>query len=299
MRIAGRPGTGDTEGPLTTERPPMRIHAISTGSVRARPSHPRARRSGPLRRPAVLRDRDWTPPLPIHVWAIEHAEGLILVDTGEAHEAADPRYFPALHPFYRHSLRFELTEDDEIDRQLQRCGLRSEDVRWVVLTHLHTDHAGGLRHFPAAEVVLSADEWAAARGVGGWARGYLPHLWPRWLAPRTVAFPGGPAEGLPAGQPLTAAGDVVLVPTPGHTHGHLSVLVHRDGRPDLLLAGDASFTEALMLEGVIDGVASDPRAAHQTLVRLRQHTRSRATVYLPAHDPGSAHRFQHDQTVPS
>jgi glyoxylase-like metal-dependent hydrolase (beta-lactamase superfamily II) len=275
----------------------MRIHAFSTGSVRIRPSQVRGSGPGPLRRLNVLRDPAWTEPLPIHAWAIEHPEGLILVDTGEVHEASDPHYFPAAHPFYRRSMRADITADDEIDARLRQAGLDPDDVRWVVVTHLHTDHAGGLRHFPAAEIVLSADEWAAGRGLGGWARGYLPHLFPRWLAPRTVVFTGERVGEFAASHPLTEAGDVVLVPTPGHTHGHLSVLVHRPGEPDLLLAGDASFTEQVMLDGVVDGVAIDARAARETLARLQRHTRSRPTVYLPAHDPRSADRFAAGQTV--
>ena len=247
----------------------------------------------------MLRDTEWTPPLPIHAWAIEHPDGLILVDTGEVHEASGPRYYPALHPYYRRALRMDVAESDEIDRQLRTVGLSAEQVRWVVLTHLHTDHAGGLRHFRDAEIVVAADEWAACRGVAGRLRGYLPHLWPDWLAPRTVTFSGDPVAHFPGSHPLTSAGDVVLVPTPGHTHGHLSVLVHRPGQPTLLLAGDASYTQQLMLDGIVDGIAVDARAAHDTLVRLRRHTRSRPTVYLPAHDPDSAVRYRLEQTVPA
>jgi N-acyl homoserine lactone hydrolase len=277
----------------------MRIHSFSTGRVRVRPDQVRGRGGGVIRRLNVLRDTGWTPPLPIHAWAVEHPEGLIVVDTGEVHEASGARYYPAAHPYYRRSLRVDVHESDEIDRQLQRAGLSAEQVRWVVLTHLHTDHAGGLRHFRNAEIVLSADEWAAGRGLGGWARGYLPHLWPRWLTPRTIRFTGDPVGDFPAGHPLTEAGDVVLVPTPGHTHGHLSVIVRRDRQPDLLLAGDASYTQQLMLDGVVDGVSIDERAARDTLLRLQRHTRSSPTVYLPAHDPDSARRFRRGQTVPS
>src|SRR4051794_41558985 len=83
----------------------MRIHSFSTGHVRVRPNQVRGRGTGPLRLANVLRDHDWTPPLPIHAWAIEHPEGVILVDTGEVHEASDPRYYPAAHPYYRRGPR--------------------------------------------------------------------------------------------------------------------------------------------------------------------------------------------------
>jgi N-acyl homoserine lactone hydrolase len=276
----------------------MRIHSISTGHVQVHTNQVRGRGTGLARRLNVLRDTQWTPPLPIHAWAIEHPEGLILVDTGEVHEASDPRHFPA-HPYFRRALRFDLPERDEIDQQLLRLALSAEQVRWVVLTHLHTDHAGGLRHFPTAEIVVAADELAAARGLSGRLRGYLPQMWPRWLAPRTITFRGDPVGSFPASHPLTEAGDVVLVPTPGHTHGHLSVLVRRPGRPTVLLAGDASYTQQLMLEGAVDGVAIDERAAHDTLLRLQRSTRRDPTVYLPAHDPDSADRYRLEQTVPA
>jgi glyoxylase-like metal-dependent hydrolase (beta-lactamase superfamily II) len=277
----------------------VRIHSISTGHVQVHPSQVRGRGTGLARRLTVLRDTRWTPPLPIHAWAIEHPEGLILVDTGEVHEASDPRHYPAAHPYFRRALRFDLPERDEIDQQLLRLGLSAEQVRWVVLTHLHTDHAGGLRHFPAAEIVVAADELAAARGLRGRLRGYLPQMWPRWLAPRTITFRSDPVGDFPASHPLTEAGDVLLVPTPGHTHGHLSVLVRRPGRPTVLLAGDASYTQQLMLEGAVDGVAIDERAAHDTLLRLQRFTRADPTVYLPAHDPASADRYRLEQTVPA
>jgi len=277
----------------------MRIHSISTGSVRVHASQVHGRGTGGMRRLNTLLDKEWTAPLPVHAWAIEHPEGLILVDTGEVHEASDPRHYPAANPYLRRATRFDLAEEDEIDRQLVRLGLAADQVRWVVLTHLHTDHAGGVRHFPNAEIVVAADELAAARGLAGRLRGYLPQHWPSWFNPRTVTFTGDPLTDFASSHALTEAGDVVLVPTPGHTYGHLSVLIHRPGRPTLVLAGDASYTQQLMLDGIVDGVAVDERAARDTLRRLQRHTRSQPTVYLPAHDPGSAERYRLEQVVPS
>jgi N-acyl homoserine lactone hydrolase len=90
---------------------------------------------------------------------------------------------------------------------------------------------------------------------------------------------------------------VHLVPTPGHTPGHLSVAID-DGETVLFLAGDTSYTEQLMLAATPDGVSPDPGQARQTLVRIRQLTAQRRTVYLPTHDPEAPTRLERGQVTP-
>lgn len=131
------------------------------------------------------------------------------------------------------------------------------------------------------------------------------------LWPRPAVRPGIGAAGradaagacvvgpFPASYPLTDAGDVLLVPTRGHTFGHLSVLVEQPGGPRLVLAGDASYRQDLMLDGVVDGVAADEKAAKATLGRLQRYVREQPTVYLPAHDPGSDKRFSAQEIIPA
>jgi glyoxylase-like metal-dependent hydrolase (beta-lactamase superfamily II) len=89
---------------------------------------------------------------------------------------------------------------------------------------------------------------------------------------------------------LTRAGDVHLVPTPGHTGGHLSVIIEREG-VSYFFAGDASYTEQTMLDQVVDGVSLDNQIAQQTLQRTLNYARQTPTIYLPSHDPDSAERL--------
>jgi N-acyl homoserine lactone hydrolase len=268
----------------------MKIHAIRTGTVAVKSAQ--ADGGGRRRRSfaRVFADRDWTDPLPIFAWLIEHPEGPIVVDTGEIARATEPGYFTPWQPYFRLGVREWVAPDEEIGPQLRRIGVAPEDVRWVVLTHFHTDHAGGLPHFPANEIVTSRRAFAEARGLAGKLRGFLPQHWPDGFAPTLVDFESGPFGPFAASTRLTTAGDVHLVPTPGHTDGHLSVAVE-DGETVIFLAGDASYTERLMLEGRADGVAPKPARAVQTLTRIQRLAADRPTVYLPSHDPDAAARL--------
>lgn len=277
----------------------MRVHAIQTGTVQIHRRQRSGRGRGLARFARTLLDRRWTEPLPIWAWVVEHPEGLLVVDTGETARTAEPGYFPRWHPYYRLAVREEVDPAQEIGPRMRALGLPPEEVRWVVLTHLHTDHAGGLHHFPDAEVLVSATEMERARGLPGKVRGYLPHRWPTWLGPTLLDLSVPRGRTLPEGVPLTRAGDVRLVATPGHTAGHLSVLVD-EGPRTLFLAGDASYTEANLQAGAVDGVSSlggGEEVAAATLERIRRYAADRPTVFLPSHDPDSGRRLAERRTV--
>ena len=276
----------------------MQIHALETGRVAVRSRQREGSGSGLVRLARTFLDREWTPPLPILAWAIEHPEGVILVDTGETARAAEPGYFPRWHPYFQRGLREWVEPDEEVGPQLERVGIAPVDVRWVVMTHLHTDHAGGLHRFPASEILVSRVELELASGWMGRLRGYPSNRFPKWLQPRAVEFGPEPLRSFPESFTLTEAGDVRLVPVPGHTAGQLAVVVEEDDQ-SVFLAGDSSYTEELMLRGAVDGVAPDERAARLTLERIRAFADATPTVYLPSHDPESPARLAERRTVGS
>jgi N-acyl homoserine lactone hydrolase len=272
----------------------LKVHAIQTGTVQVSPSQQRG--EGRARVLRTMTDRQWTEPLPIYAWLIEHPEGLIVVDTGETALVAEPGYFPRWHPYFKLAVREQVRPEDEIGPKLEALGFPPRDVRWVVLTHLHTDHAGGLAHFPASEILVCRAELENASGFMGQVRGFLPHRWPEWFSPRAFDLRDEPLGPFPRTLPVTEAGDVTIVGTHGHSKGHVSVVVE-EGERALFLAGDTSYTQGLMLEGAIDGVAPDERAARETVHRIRDYASERPVVYLPSHDPEAGRRLEAGEPV--
>ncbi|HEY6895383.1 MAG TPA: N-acyl homoserine lactonase family protein [Rhodanobacteraceae bacterium] len=267
-----------------------KIHAIRTGLVQVRRPQMASRRSNSAARLAdMLFDDEWSEWLPVYAWAIEHSEGVIVVDTGETARVHERGYHPRWHPFYRRAVRFSVHPDEELGPQLRALGIATRDIRHVVLTHLHTDHAGGLHHVTGCRVWVARGELARATGIAGRVQGYLPHRWPKWWEPECLRFDRRSIGPFDEAMPLTRSGDVLVVPTPGHTPDHVSVLVC--GEPSVLIAGDASYSQSLLLARRIDGVSPDPRVASATHARILALARERPLVYLPSHDPESETRL--------
>lgn len=274
--------------PLTVTTPGgLRVHAIQTGWVQVKTRHRTLSGPAPLRLPGIILDSQWTPWMPILCYAIEHPEGVIVLDTGETARTADKAYFACSRGdafFYTRNLRFAVRPEDEVGPQLRQIGLAPENVRWVVMTHLHSDHTGGMPHLARSRFLLN-------RVDAGGHLGTLTCRIPEGLQREAVALEGPPLGAFPNSHAVTRDGAVLLLPTPGHSPGHQCVLL-REGDRNWLFAGDAVFDAGQAEREEVAGIVADVGAARDSLIRLRRQLATTPTILLPAHDPAARERLR-------
>jgi glyoxylase-like metal-dependent hydrolase (beta-lactamase superfamily II) len=181
-------------------------------------------------------------PLVSHCLLVETSSGLVLVDTGLGlHDVENPSQ--RLGNGFLFLTRPRLDPEETAVRQIERLGFSRNDVRHIIVTHLDLDHAGGLADFPAAQVHLLEQEYAAAITPKSFTARYRYRTsqWqhePNWIRYQVQGESWFGFEcvrqmnGLPP--------EILLVPLTGHTHGHTGVAVStQDGW--LLHAGDAYY----------------------------------------------------------
>ncbi|WP_280265566.1 MBL fold metallo-hydrolase [Nocardia wallacei] len=179
-----------------------------------------------------------------HCLLVETSDGLVLIDTGFGLECVrDPGRMVGMSRFL---VRLALREEETAVRRIQALGLDPADVHHIVLTHLDSDHTGGLVDFPGAAVHVHGPELRAARAPKLAERTrYRPLHWahgPRWVVNEVAAEEEW--FGLPAVRDLPGLPpEFVVIPLYGHSRGHAGVAIDT-GSGWLLHAGDAFLTRA-------------------------------------------------------
>lgn len=236
---------------------------------------------------------EWLP-FPITCFLVEHpSAGAILIDTGfHGSIAANPSA-----NLGRLNARFFRTVEMEPDRtaaaQLRARGMQPADVKVVVMTHLHSDHASAISDFPDATFVVSAAEWAAASD-GGPLHGYVKRQFDHGFDWRLLDFEGSGASsfsGFARSFDLFGDGSVRTVYTPGHTLGHMSVVLNT-ARGEVLIAADAVFLRRTLDETHLPHRVADEHLFRRSLREIRQYvTETPDALIVPGHDWGAWERL--------
>jgi len=210
-------------------------------------------------------------PLALRCLLIEHDDGLVLIDTGIGNK--EDSKFIEIYGVDNAGANGRTKLEDA----LAELGHKPEDIRWVINTHLHFDHAGGNRSrdglsFPRARYVVQKGDLDFARHTNERTAGsYLPHNFEQ----TPFQLIDGEAEILPGIRGL---------PTPGHVPYHQSILIESGGEKACFVADLVPTAAHLPLPWIM-GYDLQPLVTLETRRRIYQRAEAEQWLLVFEHDP--------------
>ena len=189
--------------------------------------------------------------IPVLAYLIKTDEGNILFDCGIDHD--DIPYLLSM------GKELKANKEDFLLNRLREIGVSPEEISFVFQSHLHWDHAGLLRSFPKAEIIIQREEYGYAINSPHFAEGFYrrPYYSSTDLNWR---FIDGDESLLPG---------ITAISTPGHTPGHQSLLVHLPESGFLILTGDCADISDNLEKEILPGIFVNAVQALHSLKRLK------------------------------
>jgi glyoxylase-like metal-dependent hydrolase (beta-lactamase superfamily II) len=223
--------------------------------------------------------------VPIVAFLVEHPTvGPFLIDTGLHSSIAEQGAagnFGRLGALGYKGLQME--PEQAVRGQLNDRGVSPDEIGLIVMTHLHADHASAIAEFPGAAVTVAKREWD---NVGGSFDGYSVGQLDASVDYRLIDLD---AEGIRHDSfertvDLFGDGSVRVVDTPGHSPGHLSLILRLRGG-EALLTGDAVFTVSALRGEAEPWRIQDRSRYRNSLSQLQGYVAGHpATLVIPGHD---------------
>lgn len=227
--------------------------------------------------------------VPYVAFLVEHpTAGRILIDTGfHPSVAVDPNQ--NLGRLNARAFGPRMEASDAVPAQLRGRGIEPSQIGLVVMTHLHADHASAISEFPGATFLISQQEWDVATTVARpTTHGYVRRQFDHAFDYRTIDF--GDDERVDSfatfgrGVDVFGDGSVRLVFTPGHTLGHMSVILRLKGR-EIVVAGDAVYTRRALETGDKPYRMEDEHLYERSVREMQIYARQTPdALIIPGHD---------------
>ena len=241
----------------------MKIHLLDLGSL-------------VIDRSDVLWHIDVGTPVrfPVYGVYIDHPEGKFVFDTGYDLDHVNK------------VLPFELpqqTPQQTLPAQLALCGVKPEQIDYVINSHFHFDHVGGNKYLTNATLITSKLELRS---------GLVPEPFERLgYSDLSFQWPGQKREFI-EGDTEIAKG-LTLFGTAGHTSGHVSLLAEPEGRRPMIFTGDAAYTYETLERMIIGGFHLDPVDCISALKRIKSMARQHDAEIFVSHEMEPWLRWKH------
>ena len=233
--------------------------------------------------------------VPVAFFLIKHPKGNILFDTGNNDKIiTDPTYWGPLAAMLSDASR---APDVAIDAQLAKIDMKPSDINYVVLGHMHLDHAGNVGKFPDATIVYQRDEIVNAFWPKpGFAGGYITT---DFAMLRNAVGQNSPSRQkvieLNGDLDLFGDGSILVHRQTGHTPGSEMMLVRLPKTGPVILTSDNCYLMENLQKDILPSVALafDPPgilSAYQWIKRLMAV--ENADVIF-AHDPDTFNKHKH------
>lgn len=234
----------------------IKIHIFHTGSVIVDQAIPH-REKNPLAVTGFLRSKNKKLELPVSCYLIEHPKGNILIDTGW-----DSKYaFERPNVFLNSISRPVIQTGESVDCKLEQLGVSPPEIDYLFFSHMDFDHTSGLRLVKDARRILASKEEIADS-----KKYFFRYVKSTWDFTSIEPFEYEQTGIGPVGKAYDVFrdGSVILVNTPGHSHGLFSAKI--SGRDNyVILAGDTVYTQKSLQEKILPGFTVDTELARKSL----------------------------------
>lgn len=217
--------------------------------------------------------------IPIQAYLIQSEYGNILFDTGCDAEWKEnwPAFIPEQSPYF-------VREDQHLLNRLKQIGLEPEDIDYVVMSHLHVDHAGNLHHFKYSDVYVNENE--LLQTLKGYVTGkdmdvHVASDVKKFIeAKLNWKLIGDDAEEMEL-----IPGVTILNWGSGHSFGMLGMKVDLEHTGSLLIVADAIYCkENVEPEIRVPGILYDSLGYKKTAKRILEYAKKTNAKILFGHD---------------
>ena len=215
---------------------------------------------------------------PVSFYVLKHPKGNVMFDTGNNDKTiadAEGWWGPLAKGF-----GLKMTKDDAMAAQLAKIGMKTDDIKYVVVGHMHLDHGGNVSQFPKATLVVQDDEMKAAWWPDvGYSVYYIPGDFAD-TKKMSIMRLSGDAD-------LFDDGTFRIVRAPGHTPGSQFAIVKLPKTGAVILTSDVVYLKESLDKNLIPPIPGtfSPKDMYESYAKIRHYRDANNAKILYGHDP--------------